>query len=151
MNNTTRAMALVWAALLAAPALAATCDTEIDGNDALQFNKKSIAIPQSCKQFTLKLRHTGKLPKAAMGHNWVLTRTADLQPVATDGIAAGLDKNYVKPGDPRVIAHTRIVGGGETDSVSFDTAKLKVGEGYAFFCSFPGHSGPMRGTLTLVK
>ena len=151
MTHTTRTLALVWAALLAGPAVAATCDAEIDGNDALQFSKKSIEVPQSCKQFTVKLRHTGKLPKAAMGHNWVLTRTADLQPVATDGAAAGLDKNYIKPGDSRVIAHTRIVGGGETDSVRFDTAKLKAGEGYAFFCSFPGHSGPMRGTLTLTR
>lgn len=151
MKKTTRTAALIFAAVLTTPALAATCDTEIEGNDAMQFSKNSITVPQSCKQFTVKLKHTGKLPKVAMGHNWVLTRTPDYQGVAADGIPAGLDKNYVKTGDARVIAHTRIVGGGETDSVSFDTTKLKAGEPYTFFCSFPGHSGVMKGTLSLVK
>lgn len=142
---------LINVALLSTPALAATCETEIEGNDALQFNKSSIAVPQSCKQFAVKLRHTGKMPKTAMGHNWVLTRTSDYQGAATDGIAAGLAKNYVTTGDARVIAHTRVIGGGETDLVGFDTAKLKAGESYTFFCSFPGHSGVMKGTLSLVK
>ncbi|MBO9652076.1 MAG: azurin [Variovorax sp.] len=132
-------------------ASAATCDMEIEGNDAMQFNKSSIEVPQSCKQFTVKLKHAGKLPKAAMGHNWVLTTAADMQAVATDGIAAGLDKNYIKAGDTRVIAHTPVVGGGESTSVTFDTNKLKADQSYAFFCSFPGHSALMKGTVKLTK
>ena len=93
----------------------------------------------------------GKLPKAAMGHNWVLSKASDAQGVAADGIPAGLDKAYVKPGDARVIAHTKVIGGGETDSVSFDVSKLKAGDSYAWFCSFPGHASIMKGTLTLSK
>ncbi len=148
MRNTA---AMLLTALLAGPVLAATCDVEIEGNDAMQFNKNSIAVPTSCKQFTVKLKHVGKLPKAAMGHNWVLTKAADAQGVATDGIPAGLDKAYVKAGDTRVIAHTKVIGGGESDAVSVDVAKLKAGESYAWFCSFPGHSAIMKGTLTLAK
>ncbi len=143
--------ALLLGALLAGPVLAAQCDVEIEGSDAMQFNKSSVAVPQSCKQFTVKLKHAGKLPKAAMGHNWVLSKTSDMPGVGADGVTAGLDKNYVKPGDSRVIAHTKVVGGGESDSVTFDTAKLKAGEAYTFFCSFPGHSALMKGTLTLAK
>lgn len=143
--------ALLFTALLAGPALAATCDIEIDGNDAMQFNKTAIAVPASCKQFTVKLKHVGKLPKASMGHNWVLSKAADAAGVAADGIGAGLDKAYVKPGDARVIAHSKVIGGGETDAVSFDVAKLKAGDSYAWFCSFPGHASLMKGTLTLVK
>lgn len=138
-------------ALLAAPAMAATCNIDIEGTDAMQFNKNSIAVPASCKQFTVKLKHAGKLPKTAMGHNWVLTKAADAQAVANDGIPAGVDKAYVKPGDARVIAHTKLIGGGESDAVSFDVAKLKAGESYAWFCSFPGHSTIMKGTLALAK
>lgn len=145
------AATLLATALLAGPVLAAACDVDIESNDAMQFNKSSIAVPASCKQFTVKLKHVGKLPKTAMGHNWVLSKAADAQGVAADGIPAGVDKAYVKPGDARVIAHTKVIGGGESDSVSFDVAKLKAGESYAWFCSFPGHASIMKGTLTLAK
>lgn len=154
MNNMKKMRNICAAAVflaLTGGASAAACDVEIEGNDAMQFNKSSIEVPQSCKQFTVKLKHAGKLPKAAMGHNWVLTTAADAQGVATDGIGAGLDKNYVKPGDARVIAHTAVVGGGESGSVTFDTSKLKPDQAYAFFCSFPGHSAMMKGTLKLTK
>ena len=97
------------------------------------------------------LKHVGKLPKAAMGHNWVLTTAADAKAVATDGIAAGLPKDYLKPADTRVIAATKIIGGGESTEVSLEVGKLKAGESYAYFCSFPGHSGIMKGTLALAK
>ncbi|MEJ8293554.1 azurin [Delftia tsuruhatensis] len=136
---------------VAAPVLAADCAVEIEGNDAMQFNKPTISVPASCKQFTVKLKHVGKLPKTAMGHNWVLSKTADLQPVANDGIAAGAAKDFVKDKDARVIAHTKVIGGGESDSVTFSTAALKAGEAYSYFCSFPGHSALMKGTLTLAK
>ena len=145
-------LTLLLGALLAAPAMAAApCDATIEANDAMQFNKASISVPASCKQFTVNLKHTGKLPKTAMGHNWVLSKAADLQAAATDGISAGADKDYVKPGDSRVVAYTKVIGGGESTSVTFDVAKLKSGESYAWFCSFPGHSGIMKGTLALAK
>ena len=135
----------------AATTWAADCAVEIEGNDAMQFNKSSIDVPASCKQFTVKLKHSGKLPKVAMGHNWVLTKTADAQGAAGDGVAAGAAKDYVKDGDARVIAHTKLVGGGESDSVTFGVDKLSAGESYTYFCSFPGHSSLMKGTLKLAK
>jgi azurin len=46
-----------------------------------------------------------------------------------------------------VIAFTKIVGGGQTTSVKFPASKLKKGEAYSFFCSFPGHYSIMRGTF----
>lgn len=149
--KTGRIAALLLLAGVAGPALAAQCNVEIEGNDAMQFNKKSIEVPQSCKKFTVTLKHTGKLPKASMGHNWVVTKTADMQGAVNDGIAAGLDKNYVKPADNRVIAFTKVIGGGESDSISFDAGKLKPDGDYTFFCSFPGHSTIMKGKLAVVK
>jgi azurin len=143
-------VAAFWLALIGS-ASAATCDVEIEGNDAMKFNKSSIEVPESCKEFTVKLKHTGKLPKAAMGHNWVLTTSADEAGVVKDGMAAGAAKNYVKDGDTRVIAHTSLIGGGESTSVSVNTSKLKAGQSYAYFCSFPGHATLMKGTLKLVK
>ncbi|WP_295532410.1 azurin [uncultured Pseudacidovorax sp.] len=145
---------IVAAVLLAAvstPLYAADCSVQIEGNDAMQFNKTAIEVPKACKSFTVQLKHAGKMPKAAMGHNWVLAKTADVQAVANDGIAAGLEKQYVKPGDTRVIAHTKVVGGGESDSVAVDVSKLKAGESYTYFCSFPGHSALMKGSFALAK
>jgi len=132
-----------------APAWAQQCEQTVQGNDAMQFDVKEMQVDKSCKEFTVKLEHTGKLPRNAMGHNWVLTREADFQAAATEGSAAGLDNEYVKPDDPRVIAHTKVIGGGETDSVTFDVAKLEAGQNYTFFCSFPGHWSVMKGTLRL--
>ncbi|TEA77601.1 azurin [Allopusillimonas ginsengisoli] len=142
---------LSFAALLSVaslPALAA-CDITVEANDAMQFNTKEITVDKTCKEFTINLHHVGKLPKASMGHNVVITKKADEKAVATDGMAAGLDNDYVKPDDNRVIAHTDIIGGGETTSVTFDVSKLAAGEEYAFFCSFPGHWAIMTGKLQL--
>lgn len=144
--------ALALLGLFAAPTWAAnTCSATIDSNDAMQFMQKSIEVPKTCAQFTVTLKHVGKLPKTAMGHNWVLSRSADSAGVITDGIAAGAAADYVKPKDARVIAHTKLIGGGESASVTFKVASLKAGENYAFFCSFPGHAALMKGTLVLGK
>ena len=56
----------------------------------------------------------------------------------------------MRPGDPRVIAATRVLGGGEADAVSFPLSRLEEGEDYLFFCSFPGHAALMKGRLRLV-
>nr|AAP03090.1 azurin [Burkholderia cepacia] len=127
----------------------AECSVDIQGNDEMQKNTNAITVDKSCKQFTVNLSHPGNLPKNVMGHNWVLSTAADMQGVVTDGMASGLDKDYLKPDDSRVIAHTKLIGSGEKDSVTFDVSKLKEGEQYMFFCTFPGHSALMKGTLTL--
>ena len=129
--------------------LAAECKVTVDSTDQLSFNTKAIEIDKSCKQFTVELTHSGNLPKNVMGHNWVLTTEANMQPVATDGMAAGIDKDYLKAGDERIIAHTKIIGAGEKDSVTFDVSKLKADEKYSFFCSFPGHISMMKGAVVL--
>ncbi|AZE87287.1 azurin [Pseudomonas orientalis] len=129
--------------------LAAECKVTVDSTDQMSFNTKAIEIDKSCKQFTVELTHSGNLPKNVMGHNWVLTSAANMQPVASDGMAAGVDKNYLKEGDDRVIAHTKLIGAGEKDSVTFDVSKLTAGTDYMFFCSFPGHISMMKGTVTV--
>ena len=151
MTRYWKPVALALALAASSSVWAADCSTEIDGNDAIQFNKATMEIPKGCKDFTVKLVHTGKLPKAQMGHNWVLTKTTDMDTVVTEGAAAGMDYNYIKPGDKRVIAHTKVVGGGESDSVTFATSALKAGDSYMYFCSFPGHSAIMKGTLAMGK
>ncbi len=83
-----------------------------------------------------------------MGHNWVLTKTTDMQAVAQAGLHATLADNYVPKANPRVIAHTAIIGGGERTSITFPTNTLSKNVSYTFFCSFPGHWALMKGTLS---
>jgi azurin len=123
------------------------CTLEITGTDQMTFDKKELSVAADCTQVELKLHHAGKLPAQAMGHNWVLSKTADMAGVVGDGIAAGFANNHIKKDDARVIAHTKIIGGGQSDSVTFPTSALKKGEAYSFFCTFPGHSSMMKGTL----
>jgi azurin len=135
--------------LMSGAAMAADCSTEIEGNDVMQYNKASITVPASCKEFTVTLKHSGKMPKATMGHDWVLTAAADEQAVVNEGMAAGAAKDYLNAGDPKIIAHTKLVGGGESDSVTFPVSKLKAGDQYKYFCTFPGHASMMNGALTV--
>jgi azurin len=129
--------------------LAAECSVDVDSTDQMTFSTKAVEIDKSCKEFTVNLKHSGSLPKNVMGHNLVVSKEADMQPIATDGLSAGIDKQYLKEGDARIIAHTKIIGAGETDSLKIDVSKLDPAEKYGFFCSFPGHISMMKGTITL--
>lgn len=127
------------------PATVADCATTIEANDAMQYNADSITIPASCSQFTVNLKHVGTMAVEVMGHNLVIAKQADMAAINTDGIA--VKPEHLKDGDARVIAHTKMIGGGESASVTFDVAKVKDGGPFMFFCSFPGHAGLMKGSL----
>ncbi|MGY0799359.1 azurin [Lysobacter sp. A286] len=139
------------AGTFALPATAADCAATVESTDAMQFTTKSLQVPATCKEFKVTLKHTGQLPKTVMGHNFVLGETADVNGINADGMKAGADANYVKAGDTRVIAASKLIGGGESTAVTIPVAKLKAGEDYTYFCSFPGHAALMKGSLTLAK
>ena len=143
---------------LAAAALAGTlalphyahadpCKLEISGNDQMQYDKHELWVSAGCQEVTLTLHHSGKLPKEAMGHNWVLVNAADVAAVANAGTGAGLANDYIQAADKRVLAHTKVIGGGETTSVTFPTSILKQGGAYKYLCTFPGHYTMMNGTF----
>lgn len=123
---------------------AKTCNVTVEGNDAMAFNTKEIKVEADCTEVELTLKHTGKMPASAMGHNVVITKTADYKDIAKAGGKMTLADHYV-PKDDKVLAFTKIIGGGETDSVKIDMSKFKAGEDYTFFCSFPGHWSVMKG------
>ncbi|MBW3917419.1 azurin [Neisseria meningitidis] len=131
----------------AAPA-ADNCAATVESNDNMQFNTKDIQVSKACKEFTITLKHTGTQPKASMGHNLVIAKAEDMDGVFKDGVGAA-DTDYVKPDDARVVAHTKLIGGGEESSLTLDPAKLADGD-YKFACTFPGHGALMNGKVTLV-
>jgi hypothetical protein len=75
----------------------------------------------------------------------VLARDSDVSALVNAGLAAGAVRGYLPESDQRIIAATRIVGGGESTTVKFSTAGLVQGTRYAFFCTAPGHSAMMHG------
>ena len=126
---------------------AKTCELSIDSTDQMTFSTKELKVASDCTEVTLTLHHVGKMAKNVMGHNWVLTKTADYQAVASEGMKAGAGSDYLPADDARIIAHTKLIGGGESDSVTFAVSALEAGGDYTFFCSFPGHWAIMNGKL----
>lgn len=55
--------------LASTPLLAAECSVDVESTDQMTFNTQAISVSKSCKTFTVNLKHTGSLPKTAMGHN----------------------------------------------------------------------------------
>jgi azurin len=138
--------------LLATPKAqaAAACEITIESTDSMTFSTKSIDVSKTCKEFTINLKHVGKLPKTVMGHNLVISKESDKTAVLADGSKAGLPSDYVKANDARVIAFTKIIGGGESATTKFAVSKLNAKDAFEFYCSFPGHSFMMKGVVKLV-
>jgi azurin len=147
LSRNTAAALLLAALALPSFAHADPCQLEISGNDQMQYDKQALTVPASCTEVTVTLHHVGKLPREAMGHNWVLVNGADVEAVANGGMGAGLANDYVAAGDKRVLAHTKVIGGGQTTSVTLPTSILKAGGDYRYLCTFPGHHALMHGTL----
>ncbi len=136
--------------LLATAAPAGNCNIDLKVGDSMKFNQRTVTVSSSCKTITVNVSHQGQLPAQTMGHNVMITATEAFQSVANDGLKAGLAGNYVPPDDKRVLASTRIIGGGEKATTSFDGSALKAGGAYTFFCSAPGHWSLMNGQV-MVK
>ncbi|MDZ7791419.1 MAG: azurin [Xanthomonadales bacterium] len=149
MKNPIRLTVLLAGFLLSGTLLAQDCELTIDSNDQMRYDKDSLTVSSECSEVTLTLTHSGKMAVEQMGHNWVLAKSGDVQAIARDGISAGLDNDYVKPGDERVIAATEQIGGGESTSITFSLEGLEAGGDYDFFCSFPGHVAMMRGDFII--
>ena len=123
---------------------------EIDGMDTLRFSEASITV-KAGEKVTVKLVNNTKLPGMAMSHNWVLLAAGvDAKKVDEAATAAGSSAGYIPAGmDKQILAHTDLVAGGESKTVTF-TAPQKPGD-YEYICTFPGHFGAgMKGTLVVT-
>ena len=153
MNNSSRLLAtlVLLGAASVAQAAGNNCTVSLKGDDAMKYDLKEATVSASCPTITIELAHTGKLPVAAMGHNVVVAKAADVAGISRDGLKAGAAAGYVAKGDARVIAHTEMIGGGQMTKITFPGKALAAGGDYAFFCSFPGHSSMMKGKLVVTR
>ncbi|GAB3934003.1 azurin [Larkinella terrae] len=114
----------------------------LSGTDAMQFDTKEFKV-KAGQKIKLTFKHAGKYAKQAMGHNFVLLKSGtDIADFASKANLAR-DNDYIPKSEAsKIIAHTKLLGGGESDTIEFTAPKKGV---YPYICSFPGHYGLMQG------
>lgn len=115
----------------------------LTGDDLMKFDKTEIKA-KAGKKVKLTLRHKGKMASNVMGHNVVILKKG-VNVVAFAGKAAiARETDYIPTDDAKddIIAHTSLIGGGQTTAVEFDAPAVGT---YDFICSFPGHYALMKG------
>ncbi len=124
----------------AAPAAAANTaagPVEFTANDSMKFNLTRFEVKAGA-EVTVSLTNMGNMPKAAMGHNWVLLKKgADAKAFANAAVMAAATDYVPAALADQVIIHTKMLGPKQTDEVRF-TAPTEPGE-YVFLCTFPAH------------
>ena len=116
----------------------------LNSDDLMRFDKNMLLV-QSGQKITLTLNHTGKMDKSIMGHNFVLLKKdVDVIAFAEKAVLAK-NNEYIPEGD-EVIVYTKLLGGGESDTITFDAPEKGY---YTFLCTFPGHWGLMKGKLVV--
>lgn len=141
------AIAILSAALLQ-HASAQDAKIEITGNDQMQYNVKAFEVTEGQK-VVLSFKHIGQLPAVAMGHNVVILKSGTVVPAFATKCAPAKDTAYIPQDEESkkaIVAHTKMLGGGESDEVTF-TAPA-AGD-YPFICTFPGHFAIMQGVMTV--
>src|SRR5690606_12166695 len=114
----------------------------IVGDDMMKFDLSEIKV-KAGQKVKITLRHKGKMDINVMGHNFViLNQGVDVADFGAKA-AAARDTKYIPAGSEKdIIAHTDLIGGGQTTSVEFDAPAVGT---YDFICSFPGHYAIMKG------
>jgi azurin len=120
----------------------------IQVGDNMKFSVTAITAKPG-ESLKVVLKGIGQLPKVAMGHNFVLLKKDANPKDFVDKSAAARDTEFIAPAaQEQVLAHTRLVGPGETVETTF-AAPRQPGD-YTYLCSFPGHFAlGMKGILTV--
>ena len=115
----------------------------ITSNDGMRFDVRKINV-SSGQKVRVTLTHTGKLDKRIMGHNVVFLKNGVKPSAFAVKAAAARDNDYIPEETTEVIAHTKMIGGGETTVIEFIAPEAGT---YNYICSFPGHYAMMKGKL----
>lgn len=119
-------------------------------DNAMKFDVASITAAPG-EMLRIVLTNACTLPKAVMGHNWILL-TAGSDPAAfAMAAAADAASGYVpEKSKDKVLAFIPVLGPNETGEVTFQVP-AQPGE-YPFLCSFPGHCVVgMKGVLVVKR
>ncbi len=120
-------------------------DTAADPT-VFKYAQDTLEVPAGATKIVLKLNN--KTPaKDEVGHNWVLVQVGKEESVLASGLKAGDAKDWLNVKDPNIIAHTKLIEGEDSDSVTF---KAPASGSYSYICTFPDHfAGGEHGTLVV--
>ena len=125
-------------------------EVQIQADDHMRFDVTAFEATRGQK-ITVTLKNVGTTPKLSMGHNFImLDRSVNEQNVTKflDAASTEASHDYVPPSSKEVLAHTKLLGPGETDTVTFNAPQIP-GQ-YLYLCSFPGHySQGTKGFMTV--
>ena len=123
---------------------------QIQADDKMRFDVTAFEAKPGQK-VSVTLKNVGTTPKLSMGHNFLmLDRSVNEQNVSKflDAASTEASHDYVPPTSKEVLAHTKLLGPGESDTVTFNAPY--VPGVYLYLCSFPGHySQGTKGFMTV--
>lgn len=149
-RSITLALALTAASLVSAQDVTIELKPSTNAATPLAYDKSDFTV-KAGQKVKVTLNNTGGiLPQP---HNFLLMKPGTLDKVGALANAMltdpkAMDKGYI-PESPDILAHTKLVQPGQTDSVEF-TAPAEAGD-YPFACTFPGHWLLMRGVIHVTK
>jgi azurin len=121
-----------------------TVRLEITANDQMRYSTKELRV-KAGDVVVLTMKNVGQMPKTVMGHNYILLKHGvDMASFAQDAMQAAATDYIPAAHSGDIIAHTKLLGPGESDTITFDAPAQGT---YTFLCSFPGHYGTMNGLL----
>jgi azurin len=144
-----KALIFLLFAALALPAYAIQARTiTIVGQDNLRFSVEKITAKPG-EKLTVKLVNNSKLPAMAMSHDFVLLKSGVDAHAFDQAASTAKATDYIPESKANeIIAHTAMVAGGHSESVTF-TVPEKAGT-YVYICTFPGHfAAGMKGELVV--
>ena len=136
------------AALCASASLRADDEkVQIQATDQMKYDVTSINAAAG-QTVVITLTNAGKIPKAAMAHNFVLLKKGTDVTAFAMAAMTHQENGYIPPDMvDRIIVASKLLGPGESDTVTF---KAPAAGTYDYICTFPGHAlAGMRGILTV--
>ena len=118
----------------------------INGNDQMKYDVEKFEV-KAGQKVKLTLKNVGMLPKAAMGHNFVLLKAGtDVTAFAME--AMKFPKKEYLPDSMKgaIIVHTKQLGPDESHTIEFTAPAPGK---YDYICTFPGHYALMKGVMTV--
>jgi azurin len=139
-------------ALVASTSAKAARTVTITGSDQMKYDVTTIQAKPG-EELHIVLKAVGSMPKLAMAHNFVLLKAGvnpqDVGNAVTADMVNARATDYIPASmKDKILAHTGLVGNGETGDVTFK-APMKPGT-YTYMCTYPGHFAiGMKGDLVV--